>query len=177
MPRIRYGERIRETVAELEDLERQQRGKPTAVRVQMLRLLKSGRAASRRQCASVLGYSLSQLDRWWAAYQSGGIPQLLMTKPRPGKRAKLTAAAWAGLEAAMTSGEIGSLKAAQTYLQEHWQIAYSLNGVWWQLRRHRAKLKTGRRRHRKSDRATREAYKRRLRLAAPPAPVGAGLGL
>lgn len=177
MPRIRYATRITESLVELEALERQQRGTPTAPRVQMLRLLKSGRATSRGACAALLGYSVSQLDRWWAAYQAGGVAQLLTQKPRPGKRPKLTAEAWAGLSAAMARGEIGSLKAAQRYLAEQWQIAYSLNGIWWQLRQRRAKLKTGRRRHRKSDPVKQRAYTRRLWHAPGRARGAAGVGV
>jgi transposase len=177
MPRIRYATRITESLVELEALERQQRGTPTVPRVQMLRLLKSGRATSRGACAALLGYSPSQLDRWWAAYQVGGVAGLLATKPRRGKPSKLTEDAWAGLSDAMARGEIGTLKAAQAYLAEHDQIAYSLNGSWWQLRRRRAKLKTGRRRHRKSDPAQQQAYKRRLWHAPGRAGRRAGVGL
>jgi hypothetical protein len=42
----------------------------------------------------------------------------------------------------------------------------SLNGVWWQRRKHRIKLKTGRRRHRKADPAAQEAFKAGFRGGA-----------
>ena len=42
----------------------------------------------------------------------------------------------------------------------------SLNGVWWQLRKHRIKLKTGRRRHRRADAAAQEAFRAGFRGGA-----------
>ena len=43
----------------------------------------------------------------------------------------------------------------------HWQIDYrSLNGVWWQMRRHHAKLKTGRRQHRRAKPEQQEQFKK-----------------
>ncbi|CCF86000.1 helix-turn-helix domain-containing protein [Nitrolancea hollandica] len=62
----------------------------------MLRLLKAGQITSLRASTPLLGYSLSQLYRWWAAYRRSGLARLLETHPRPGAPAKLTPAAWAG---------------------------------------------------------------------------------
>ena len=59
----------------------------------------------------------------------------------------------------MAAGQIATLKDAQTYLADHHGIVYpSLNGVWAQLRKHRMKLKTGRRRHALADAAAQEAF-------------------
>ncbi len=65
--RIRYPEQIRESEAALGALERELRGQPSAARVQMLRLLKAGTVPSVAQCAPLVGYSATQLHRWWAA--------------------------------------------------------------------------------------------------------------
>jgi hypothetical protein len=75
--RINYPERIDERVEELVALERQLRRKPTSARAQMLRLLNSGAATSLPACVPLVGYSLTQLKRWWAAYQQGGLAILL----------------------------------------------------------------------------------------------------
>lgn len=160
MPRVRYAELIQESAAELRQHERRLRGTSTEPRVRMLRLLKEGKIISLRASTSVLGYSLSQLYRWWAAYREGGLTHLLTVRPRPGAPAKLTPAAWAGLEAELRASRIATLRDAQHYLQQQWAISYSLNGVWYHLRKRRVRLKTGRRRHQRADAARQAAYKR-----------------
>jgi transposase len=177
MPRVCYPLVIAEDLAELARRERALRGRPTQARVRLLRLLKERRAASLLAAAPLVGYSVRQVNRWWQAYRQGGLAGLLAEPPRPGKRSRLTPEAWAGLEAEMVAGRIGTLAEARHYLHEHWGIVYrSLNGVWWQLQRRRARPKTGRRRHRRANPAEQQAYKRRLRRAAPGAAVPAGVG-
>jgi transposase len=158
--RTAYPRVIREDVDELAGLERRLRGRPAAARVRMLRLLKAGAAATLGACAPLVGYSPRQLARWWAAYRAGGLAALTRERPRPGKASRLTPEALAGLEAAMRAGAIVTLEDARRYLAEQRGIEYaSLNGVWWQLRKHQIRPKTGRRRHRKADAAAQEAFK------------------
>jgi len=78
---IDYQEMIAETEKELNSMERRLRGRRTAVRVRMLRLLKSGRVRSLRACAPLIGYSFRQLTRWWKQYKEGGMDALLEEKP------------------------------------------------------------------------------------------------
>jgi transposase len=69
--------------------------------------------------------------------------------------------AWQDLEAQMQAGHIASLKDAQAYLREHWNIVYaSLNGIWHQMQRHRAKPKTGRPHHRRQQPEQQTAFKK-----------------
>ena len=165
--RIAYPIEIAETAAELAAAERRLRGRPAAARVRALRLLKGGRAASLGGCAALVGYSPRQMARWWATYRAGGLAALTRERPRPGEASRLTAEALAGLEAAMRAGAIATLEDARRYLRERWGIEHaSLNGVWWQLRKHRIKLKTGRRRHRQADPAAQAAFKAGFRGGA-----------
>lgn len=158
--RTAYPSVIGESEEELAAAERRLRGRPAAARVRMLRLLRTGVAPTLGACAPLLGYSPRQLARWWAAYRAGGLAALTRERPRPGKASRLTPEALAGLEDGMRAGGIATLEDARRYLAERWGIEYaSLNGVWWQLRKHRIKLKTGRRRHRKADAAAQEAFK------------------
>ncbi len=150
--RVDYKPRIAESEEELLDLEQQQRGRRTAVRIQVLRLLKSGKVQSLRAAARLVGYGYRQVQAWWYLYRDGGMAALLQLKPHLGKRSRLTEEAFAALAAEMAAGRIATLKDAQRYLEERWGIVYpSLNGVWLQLHKRRAKPKTGRRRHRKAD--------------------------
>lgn len=161
MPRINYPVVIAESVDELSQLERQLRGQPTAPRIQLLRLLKSGQVTTLDAAASLLGYHARSCARWWGDYRRGGLEQLLDYGTAPGRQPLMTEEAWQGLEAAMTAGEIVTLKDAQRYLAETWDVHYqSLNGVWEQIRTRQAKKKTGRRRHRQADPEAQENYKR-----------------
>lgn len=140
--RVDYSRCIGETEAELVALEKQLRGQPSLVRVQMLRLLKSGTARSLQACAPLLGYSYRQLSRWWSLYQQDGIEALIEIKPRPGKTAKITPEALEGLRTELRAGRIMRLEDARQYLNDQWGIAYeSVNGVWWLLKRHQIKLR------------------------------------
>lgn len=139
---------------------RQVRGRPTAIRVQALRLLKSRAARSLAECATLVGHSPRQVARWWALYRRTGLAGVLREPTYPGRTPRLTAQARADLEAAMAAGQIATLQDAQAYLAARHGIGYpSLNGVWVQLRQHQSKLKTGRRRHALADAAAQEAWR------------------
>jgi transposase len=77
----------------------------------------------------------------------------------------------------MRAGRISRLKDVRHYLQERWGIGYrSLNGVSRLLKRHNAKLKPGRRRHRRANPAAQAASKESLRSLACPTAGRAGVG-
>ncbi len=169
---------ITEDLARLTTLERSLRGRSTAVRVQALRLLKSGAARSLTACATLVGHSPRQVARWWATYRQAGLDALLREPRYPGKPSRLTPEALAGLEAAMAAGQIATLKQAQAYLREQHGVVYgSLQGVWWQLGKHHIKLKTGRRRHEYADAEAQEAFRAGFRGVATGGGRAAGLGV
>lgn len=111
--RISYPARITESETELTRLEKPLRGQPTQVRVQMLRLLKTGSVPSLAACTSVLGYSGTQLQPGWATYRAGGLAALLHRRRPPGKQSRLTPDAWAGVQAELRAGRIAQLADAQ----------------------------------------------------------------
>lgn len=158
---------ITDDEATLRRVERRVRGRPTAIRVQALRLLKSGTARTLANCARLVGHSPRQVARWWATYRREGLEALLRTPRFPGRPSRLTPAARGDLERVMAAGQIATLKDAQTYLATHHGIVYpSLNGVWAQLRKHQIKRKTGRRRHALADAVTQEAFQAGFRRDA-----------
>lgn len=171
---IDYGERIAESVAELAEIGRRLRGRAGADRAKLLLALKSGRERSLRRAAALLGYSERQAQRWWAAYRSGGLAALLERRPREGRRERVGPAAWAALEAEMRAGRVARLREAQAFLRDRHGIAYSLNGISLLFQRHRVKLKTGRRRHRKADVAAQAAFQQGVRGRAGAARGHAG---
>jgi transposase len=160
---IHYPTAISESLDDLTAHEHHLRGRKAATRVRLLILLKSGQATTLSQAASLVGYSPTQVVRWWERYRAGGLSALEREPVHLGHPPRLTSEARADLEAAMRRGEIATLEAARLYLQEHWAIDYqSINGIWWQFRRMRVRKKTGRRRHRRASAATQEAFKNPL---------------
>ncbi len=169
---------ITEDEATLRQVERQVRGRPTAVRVQALRLLKSGVAPRLEACVQLVGHSPRQVARWWACYRREGLDGLLREPTYPGRTPRLTPVALADLQAVMATGQIATLKDAQAYLADHHGIVYPcLNGVWAQLRKHRIKLKTGRRRHALADAEAQEAFRAGFRGEPEKRRGAAGVGL
>lgn len=160
---INYQQAIVESAADLVTLERQYRGVAVADRIKMLRLLKIEVYPSQRQLATVLGYTERQLRRWWRMYCHGGLTALLQ-RPRPGGRAeRLDAAALAALEAEMKAGRIGRLREAQQFLAERCDVHYQgVSGLSRLCQRHKIKLKTGRRRHRRADAEAQAEFKKTL---------------
>jgi len=175
--RTDYPRVISEDEVTLRRVERRVRGHPTAIRVQALRLLKRGVARSLEQCADLVGHSPRQVARWWATYRQEGLAGLLREPTFPGRTPRLTPGALADLEAVMATGQIATLKDAQTYLaQQHGIVYRSLNGVWVQLRKHKIKPKTGRRRHALADAAAQEAFRAGFRGHARADGGAAGVG-
>ena len=159
--RIKYPKAIEESEEELMRREQGLRGQKPADRVRMLRLLKSGTAKSLKDCAPMVGYSGSQLTRWWERYRAEGLAGLLKRQKPAGKPSRLTAQAWAGLLAQMRAGHIVTMQDARNYLEREWGISYK-NGksLWWLFKKHRVKWKTGRRRHKKAKAEQQTAFKK-----------------
>jgi transposase len=133
---INYPELIAESELELQLLERKYRDKWGKPRIQMLRLLKSGRARSLRECGPLLGYSVRQVHRWWQQYRMEGVAGLVSETNRAGRQSQLTDAAAEAVRLEIEAGRVCSLEQARRYLSERWAIHYdSLNGVSWMLRR------------------------------------------
>ena len=159
--RIKYPKAIQESEEDLTSLEQRLRGQKTADRVRMLRLLKSGAVKRLKDCAPLVGYSVTQLTRWWECYRAEGLAGVLKQQKPVGKASRLTSQAWAGLLQAMRTGHITTMQDARDYLEREWGIRYK-NGksLWWLFKKHRVKWKTGRRRHKKAHAEQQAAFKK-----------------
>jgi transposase len=129
--------------------------------VRVLRLLKSGAVKSLKDCAPLVGYSVSQLVRWWERYRAEGLTAMLKQHQPAGKASKLSAEAWAGLQEEMRAGHIAAMQEARNYLEGEGGISYK-NGkqLGWLFKKHRVKCKTGRRRHQKANAQQQAAFKK-----------------
>jgi hypothetical protein len=87
--RIKYPKAIQESEEELTRLEQRLRGQKPADRVRMLRLLKSATVKSLKDCAPMVGYSVSQLTRLLG----------MLPGRRPGRGAQAAQASRQGLAA------------------------------------------------------------------------------
>ena len=161
--RLDYAALIAESPDDLAAVERRHRHSPLADRLKMLRLLKSGAARSRRALAGTLGYSERQLHRWFDAYRSGGLDAVLRYEAAGGSAERITPEALAALETEMKAGRVATLKDAQAFLADRFEIAYSVGGLSELFQRKRIKLKTGRRRHVKASAHEQEAWKKTVR--------------
>jgi transposase len=166
---------IAESEAALLAQERAARGNRSADRLKLLRLLKSGRERSLAGAAAVLGYSARHAQRWWGVYRRGGLAALLSAPRWGGSRERITPAALQALAAEMRAGRIARLEDARAYLRDRWGIAYCLDAISGLFKRHKAKLKTGRPRHRRADAAAQAAFKKSARARACGAPGSPGL--
>ena len=161
--RIKYPKAIQESEEELTRLEQRLRGQKAADRVRVLRLLKSGTVKSLKDCAPMVGYSVSQLTRWWERYRAEGLAGMLKQQKPAGKPSRLTPEAWAALLQAMRAGHITTMQDARNYLEREWGISYK-NGkeLGWLFKKHRVKWKTGRRRHKKANAEQQAVFKKTL---------------
>ena len=158
---INYPDQIQDSVDSLLAQERRLRSSAVADRVKMLRLLKSGLVGSQRPLAPLLGHSDRTLRRWWQQYQRQGLAGLLAERGRRGRRELMTAAARHGLETAMHAGQIATLDQARRFLQQEFGIVYQgVSGLSRWCKRHRIKLKTGRRRHVRASAEAQDAFKK-----------------
>jgi len=159
--RIKYAKAIQESEEELTRLEQSLRGQKAADRVRVLRLLKSEAVKSLKDCAPMVGYSVSQLTRWWERYRADGLAGVLKRHKPAGKASKLSKEAWEGLLQEMQAGHITTMQDARHYLEREWAISYK-NGksLWWLFKKHRVKWKTGRRRHQKANAEQQVAFKK-----------------
>lgn len=157
---IDYPAHIPEEVPTLLSHEKRLRGSRLADRVKMLRLLKAGLYRSHLQLVPVLGHSARTLRRWWRLYQHQGLTCLLSEPPSGGRPEQMTAPAQQALEEAMKQGQIGTLEQGRCFLKQHGVIYASVSGLSRWCKRHRIKLKTGRRRHAQASEEAQRAFKK-----------------
>lgn len=163
MPHINYPTAISESPEQLRELEKRHRYSHLFQRVRMLRLLKSGKADHLQEAGEALGYSRRQCQRWWNAYTAGGLEELLHSRvDERGPQEMVTEQAWQELEQAMKAGEIATYSQVREFLAGRGIEYASADSVGTLMRRHRAKLKTGRPRHQQADAREQKDFKKSL---------------
>jgi transposase len=121
---------IQERAEDLKHLMHQQAQSWSKERVQMLYLLQSDEASSVTHAAALLGRGRIILHRWLAAYEQGGLMQLLDKQTPPGRACAIPVAAQRALEEKLSSPTgFGSYGEIQDWLATEYQHRISDNGI------------------------------------------------
>ena len=146
---------ITESVEDLKGLLRQAKKKHELQRLNALYLLKSGQAKNRIQVAASLGVNRTSVGNWLAAYETGGLKQLLMRGYAPGRTLTLTEAEQNILRKALENPEgFHSYVRIQDYIAETFGVKMNYKAVYAMVHdKWGAKLKVPRKSHEKKRRS------------------------
>lgn len=126
---------IQESLQDLEHLAEQHRGTPLERRITMLKILKNDPVQPFSDIGGALGSSERTIQRWWGAYEKGGVEELLRMGQRGGKRPRrINDEALRALREKIAREGFSELKEAQKWLQEQFGISYSRSGTWHLMR-------------------------------------------
>ena len=141
--------RLDETAVELKRLLDTEPDARKHQRVQALYLLQTRQARTRRQVARLLGVSRNTVGRWLAAYERGGMAQLLTIAKAPGKTPLVPPAVRQALTHRLAQPEgFASYKAIWHWLQQEYGLSIAYKTVHRLVRYQlRAKLKVPRKSH------------------------------
>lgn len=142
---------ITESVEDLKSLLRQAKKKHEIQRLNALYLLKSGAAKNRIQVANLLGVDRTSVGTWLAAYQTGGLRELLKRGYAPGRVPILTEQQRAVLRKALEKPEgFHSYVQIQEYIAETFGVQMNYKAVYAMVHdKWGAKLKVPRSSHEK----------------------------
>jgi transposase len=151
---------ITESVAQLQSVEKQQTVARLRLRVQFLRLLKTGAADSIKTAARMVGVSPKRGYEWWELYRNKPPDEYLRLNYKP-RRARLSDEQQAQLvRRAGTANGFASQREVREYLADEFQIAYTQPGVCLLLGRLKIKAKVPRPANAKANREDQAEYKK-----------------
>ena len=156
---LNYSKAIKESVADLLQVERSQKKALLRDRVRLVRLLKSGECSSQRQAGERIGLSLRESQRVWGRYQRGGLEGLL-DYPFKGKPRRLSEEQALELEEHLSQDQVQTLREARDFIQEHLGVTYTVGGVHYVFQCLKIKKKTGRPSSVRKDEKGSKAFKK-----------------
>ncbi len=118
--------RIKERSEELEVMVRKQKNLKLKSRLQMLALLKRGKAKTRQQVADFLGVHRNTVRRWLESYEASAIEGLLKIKSTAPKKGQRTIghSAYEALKKRLQEPKgFSSYKEIQHWLYENWALS------------------------------------------------------
>jgi transposase len=154
-----YQKEIKESVQELQRLEKHQSRAILRDRIRFLRLLKSGQSATQRAASEAINLCLREGQRIWARYRSEGL-QGLLRYSKANNHPKLTPAQRGLLQQRLAQDHIQTLREARELIQAQFGVHYSLGGVHYVFQCLNIKKKTGRPSSVRKDHQGSEAFKK-----------------
>jgi hypothetical protein len=110
---------IQESVSELSEMLRTENRTRQRQRIQMLYLLKSGQATTRKQVAQMLSVHRMTIGRWLTSYEKGGLSGLLSIKTKPNRKLSIPPCILYQLKDELEKPEgFSSYRAIQIWLQQ-----------------------------------------------------------
>jgi transposase len=159
MRRINYEEEIKESLAALVLLEKEQKQVRQRDRVRFVRYLKEGRVSSQVAAGALIGLQRRQSQHLWQQYASQGLAGLLSTRYKGGW-AKLSCSQQARLLQRLDQDDIATQGQLRDWLKQEMQVTYSQPGISALLARLKVKLKTGRPVNVRKDKAGEAVFKK-----------------
>jgi len=160
MRTVDYPRLIKESLSELNKEDKKQKNARLRLRVQMLRLLKSGQVEQVKQASKILGISAKHGYDLWQRYRKEGITKYLRLDYRA-REPKLTAAEQQQLIGKAATGDI-SQREAQEYIEKEFGVSYTQQGISILFQRLKIKSKVPRPENILADIAEQAEYKKSL---------------
>lgn len=160
MRKLDFVNLIVETVPELQTREKKEKDSRRRLRVQLLRLLKSGAVATIKEACGVCGITPKHGYHLWKKYRDRGLERYLQLDWKP-RRSKLSAEQQTRLlERAASVNGFGSQQEARRYLRDECGVSYTQGGVCLLFQRLRIKAKEPRPLNIKAAPEEQSAYKK-----------------
>ena len=167
---------IQQSISELEQLLKAEKRTRRRERLQMLYLLKTGQAKSRRSVARMLSVHRTTVSRWLNVYEKEGLSGLLSIKTRPNNKLSIPPDILHKLEEELKSPKgFSSYRAIQNWLNNEFSLSVPYKTVHRIVRYYLgAKLKVGRKSHVKKNQQQSDAFKEVFRLMITEAEIFPG---
>ena len=158
MVRVSYQALIKENEEELSRLQKSSGKVLVYQRLQMLRVLKSGKVATLVEAAPLVGVTERSLQNWWRLYKQQGLESLLRVEPN--RRPRLTAQQQHDLIEEAGKGEFSTIVEITAWVKQSFGISYTEVGMWKLVKKLKIKKKTPRPSHVKKDEVAVERFKK-----------------
>lgn len=156
-----YSKAIKESEAQLLNLERHQSKALLRDRMRFLRLLKSGECPSQGKAGSRIGLSLRGSEKLWKKYCTEDIGGLL-AYPYQGTQGKLSEAQLRMLDKELSKDQTQTLQQACAYVEKHFGVQYTPSGMLYVFERLKVKKGPGRPVHQHKDQKGERRFKKNL---------------
>lgn len=102
---------------------------PEAQKIRVLRLIKQQPQLTLEEIAQQVGCSERTARRWWKSYVNQGFEGFIAGNGKRGRPQRLDRHGIEALKKEFEAGNLRTLESVRQWIQEHYQIEYSLEGV------------------------------------------------